>query len=115
MGAILSAILGFLGTSIAKIFGDKVLGWIALKTILVALFTIVIPILLNNFIYDVLEIIFNFAGAQTADVSGFNGAMNFTGFLAWLIEQFQLPQVLSVLVSALLLRLCLSMIPFVRL
>lgn len=115
VAAVLRAILTFIGPAVAKVFTDKVLSWVALKVLLVALFTVVVPIILNNFVYDIMEIVFNFAGGQAAGASSMTGSMSFTGFLAWLIEQFQLAQCLAVFVSALLLRLCLSMIPFVRL
>lgn len=109
------ALLLFLGSTIAKIFTDKVLGWIAMKTILVFLFLTVVPLLLNNFIYDLIEIMMNFASGQSAGASALNGQMTFSGFMAWLIECFRLPEAISLLISALVLRLTLSMIPFVRL
>lgn len=107
------ALLAFLGTAIAKIFGDKVLGYIALKTILVFLFIFVVPVVLNNFLYDIIEIVLNFANGTAEDAADFSGAMTFTGFLAWLIDCFKLAECLAVLVSALVLRTALSMIPFV--
>ena len=110
----MQAILTLLGSLAGKIFADKVLGWIALKSILVFFFITVVPLVLNNFIYDLIEIIMNFATSQTSGVSSLDGAMTFSGFLGWLISTFRLPECLSVLISALCLRLSLSMIPFVR-
>lgn len=109
------ALLMFLGSGIAKIFADKVLGWIALKAILVFLFITVVPLLLNNFLYDIIKIMMDFASGQAAGASALNGQMTFSGFMAWLIECFRLPEAISLLISALVLRLTLSMIPFVRL
>ena len=111
---ILPAILSFLGSALAKTLTDNVIKWVAMKSLLVFLFVTVVPLVLNNFIYELIEIIMNLANTQ-ASSSTFDGAMSFTGFLAWLIECFRLPEALSVLVSALVLRLALSMIPFVRL
>lgn len=107
------ALLGLLGSIVAKVFTDKVLGWIAMKALLVLLFTTIVPIILNNFAYDIIEIVMNFANGQAGSAGTFNGTMNFTGFGAWLISTFKLPECLSVLVSALCLRVSLSMIPFV--
>ena len=109
------ALIAWAASIIAKLFTDKVLGWIALKLLLVFLFTVVVPIVLNNFLYDIIEIVMNFATSQAGGASSVNGAMNFTGFAAWLIDCFKLAETLAVLVSALALRLALSMIPFVRL
>lgn len=108
-------LLSFLGSFVAKFLGDKVLGWIAVKALMVFLFVTIVPLVLNNFAYDIIEIMMNFASGQAAGAISLNGAMSFTGFMGWLIECFRLPEALSVLVSALILRLTLSMIPFVRL
>lgn len=110
----MKAILTFLGSGLAKIFSDKVLGYIAMKAILVFLFMTVVPLVLNNFAYDIMEIVMGFASSQAGGASSINGTMNFTGFSAWLISTFKLPEVLSVIVSAFILRLSLSMIPFVK-
>lgn len=109
------AILLFLGASVAKIFADKVLGWIAMKALLVFLFITVVPLLLNNFLYDIIKIMMDFASGQSTGANALNGQMSFSGFAAWLLECFKIPEAFSVLISALVLRLILSMIPFVRL
>lgn len=111
----MQVILSFLGSMIAKTFADKILGWIAFKAVMVFLFITVVPLLLNNFLYDIIKIMMDFASGQAAGASALDGHMTFSGFLAWLIECFRLPEALSVMVSALVLRLVLSMIPFVRL
>jgi len=108
------AIALFLGSALAKIFGDKVLGWIALKAILVFLFITIVPLVLNNFLYDIIKIMMDFAAGQSGGASTINGAMSFSGFAAWLLECFRIPEAFALLVSALVLRLTLSMIPFVR-
>lgn len=108
------ALIGLIGGVVARIFADKVIGWIALKALLVLLLTIVFPIVMNNFLYDIIEIIMNFASGQAGSAGEITGAMSFTGFAAWLIESFRLAECLSVLVGSLLLRVALSMIPFVR-
>ena len=111
----MAALLSFLGGAVGRIFSDKVLGYIALKLLLVLLLTTVVPLILNNFLYDIMEIVMNFATGQAGGASSMNGTMNFSGFAAWLISCFKLPECLSVMVSALVLRLSLSMIPMVRL
>lgn len=109
----MQVLLIWLGSALAKIFTDKVLKYIAMKTILVFLLTIVVPVILNNFLYDIIEIVLNFANSQSQN--NFNGGMSFSGFAAWLINCFQLPAVFAVLISALVLRTSLRMIPFIRL
>lgn len=108
------ALLAFLGSAVAKLFTDKVMAYVAMKVILVGLFTLVVPVILNNFLYDILDIIMNFANTQSGSASDFSGTMSFTGFAAYLIETFKLSECLSVLISALILRTSLKMIPFIR-
>lgn len=108
----MQAILTWMAAGLARLLADKVLAWIAFKAVLVCLFTLVVPIILNNVLYDVIEIMMNFASSQAGN--SLNGGMSFTGFMGWLISLFNLPECLSVLVSALVLRVSLSMIPFVR-
>lgn len=114
MPALLGLILSFLGSAFAKIFTDKVLGYIAMKAILVFLFVTIVPLILNNFLYDIMEILFNFSSSQTSGAGTINGAMSFSGLAGYLVAQFKLPECLSVVVSALTLRVALQMIPFVR-
>lgn len=111
----MQVILTFLGSMIARVFADKILAWVAFKAVLVFLFITVVPLLLNNFLYDVIEIIMDFASGQASGATEINGGMTFSGFTAWLIECFRLPEAVSLMVSAFSLRLALSMIPFVRL
>lgn len=114
MAAILTAILGFLGSAASRILADKVVGFVALKLLLTGIMILLVPIVLNNFLYDLIETIMNFASSQQAGAGSMNGAMSFTGFTAWLLDCFQIPAAFSVLVSALVLRVTLRMIPFVR-
>ncbi len=109
----MQALLLLLGEIIAKIFTDKVISAIAWKIILTALFVVILPIVLNNFLYDIMEIATNYANTSGSSTT-FSGAMSFTGFLAWLVDCFQLSQCLSLYVGGLLLRLALNMVPFVR-
>ena len=110
----MAALISFIGSFAARIFADKVLGWIAIKTVLSTLFIVIVPILLNNIMYDIMEIVFNFASSKTGEVQSLNGAMSFSGFMGWLLDVFQVPAAFSVIIGALALRVTLKMIPFVK-
>lgn len=71
----MAAILSFLGTAFAKIFADKVIGWLAFKAVLVFLFITVIPLILNNFLYEIIQIIMSFASDQSSGAAALNGTM----------------------------------------
>jgi len=115
MPAVIAALAQLIGSAFGKIFSDKVISWVAWKALLVLMCFTLLPLMLNNFLYDIIEIVMNFASGQAGGASSLNGAMNFSGFGGWLIEMFRLPECLSVLISALVLRIALSMVPFVRL
>jgi len=103
----------FLTSALAKMIVDKILLFLAIKAILVALFIVVVPILANNILTRLMETMLNFAQVASADAGAFGGPVAFAGVAAWLIECFQINGCLSILTSALKLRLLLSMIPFV--
>lgn len=100
-------------TAIAKTIVDKVIMFLAIKAILSFLFIIIVPIILNNLLYDLLEIIKNYMISATAGTSNFDGAMSFNGILAWLNDCFQISSCISIIVGAMQFRLVISMIPFV--
>ena len=109
----MGALIGFIGSFAARIFADKIVGFLAIKAVLALLFITIFPIVLNNFLYDIIEIMFNFSSQATGDAT-LNGAMTFSGFLGWLLDIFQIPASFSVLVGALCLRVTLKLIPFVK-
>lgn len=111
----MGAILSFLGSTVGLMFTDAVIKWIAFKALMIFLFVVLVPILLNNFLYDIIKIVMDFASIQSGGASSLNGAMSFNGLMGWLLACFRIPECLSVLVSALVLRVILSMVPFVRL
>lgn len=98
---------------IAKIFSDNVLRWVATKALLLAFFTIVLPIVLNNFLYDIMDLVFTYV-QNNYGTSDLNGAISFTGLAAWLITVTRLNECVSVVTGGYLLRLSLRHIPFLR-
>lgn len=114
MPAIFSAIMGFFASAIGKSLVDKLVMFIALKTLLTALFVVVAPIILNNVLHSIMETVIAFADTQSSGAGSVNGNMAFVGFGAYLMEAFQVSAMLSILVSAIQLRLALSMIPFIN-
>jgi len=110
----MAALISLIGSFAARIFADKILGWLAIKAVLSTLFIVVVPVLINNIMYDVLEIVFNFASSKSGDIQTLNGSMTFSGFMGWLLDIFQVPAAFSVIIGALALRVTLKMIPFAK-
>lgn len=109
----MQAILAFLGSILGKTLTDNAIRWIAFKAIMTFLFIVILPIVLNNFLYDIMEVVLNFANDQSTTAT-IDGNMSFTGFMAWVMETFKIPECLSVISGALLMRLAISMVPFIR-
>lgn len=108
MPAIIAALSGFL----ARIIGDSVVRWIAFKALMVLLFVTILPIVLNNFIYEIMQIVFNTVSSNAS--ASFSPSLSYTGLAAWFIQVLKLPECLSVLMSALSVRVALRLIPFIR-
>lgn len=111
------AVVAWLGRAFAWLFSsavaDNVARYVAGRALLVGLFTIILPIVLNNFIYDILDMGLSMINSQTSGAS-FNGGVSFSGLAAHWINLLRVPDCMSVVVSALVVRAGLNMIPLVR-
>jgi hypothetical protein len=103
----------WLASATAKMLIDKIVMFLAIKAVLVTLFIVVVPIMLNNLLVKLMSSMLNFATAATAGGGSFGGVVAFAGVGAWLIDCWQLNGCLSIMTAALQLRLLLSMIPFI--
>jgi hypothetical protein len=98
---------------LSSVVGDNVLRFAAGKVLLTTLFLVVLPLVLNNFMYDILSLCMSIVSDNTTAVA-FNGTMSFSGLTAHLLAVMKVPDCMSVMVSALVVRATLNMIPFVR-
>lgn len=107
------ALLTALGTFLAKIFGDNVLRFVAGKAILTALFIVILPIVLNNFLYDIMQILFQWVSGK-AGGTGIDASQSFDGLCAYLMQLFRITECIAVITAALLLKVTLKHVPFLR-
>ncbi len=98
---------------LAKIFSDNLARFIALKTVLATLFIVVLPIVLNNFVYELLEYLFESVSSAPYD-SLPDLTFSLSGLAGWFAAQIYLPDALNVILSAFAFRLFLNHIPFLR-
>ena len=106
MGALLGAVL-------SRIFADASLRFVAFKVVLATFFISVLPVVLNNLIYELLEISLSLVGSITPP--NLQTVLSYDGLTGWLLATLRIPEALSVVLSAVSYRLTLNMIPFVRL
>lgn len=91
MGALISFLANFLaGASVAK--------FLATKAVLVALFTLVLPVILWNFSVDFTQAIFQAAFALLPVPPT---VQQFTGMAGWFLTTAHIPEAVSVIVSSL--------------
>lgn len=109
------ALIGVVFTFLARIFGDNVLRWIAMKAALLFLFIVVMPLVFNNFLADILKMMFDMIDTNTGSVSALNPTFTASDLAGWFVLQLKLTECISVIMSALILKTTLKMIPFVRL
>ncbi len=110
---LLGPLFAFLASATAKVLIDRILFFLALKAILTFLFIIIIPIVLNNLLGSLMTSMMNVVDTVAVENGVINGGMSFSGVAAWLIDCFRISGCLSVLTSAMQLRLSLSLIPFI--
>jgi hypothetical protein len=117
MGAIVSAILSWLFGAFARLFIVFSRHFLATKMVLVTLLMLILPIVINNIIYEILEILLNkansIAGSQSVP-SVLGGVIQFTGLAGYLMACFKIPESFSVVISAIATSFVLRSIPLVR-
>ena len=109
MPAIVVAILGALGRQLL----DKLSYFVAMKALMIALVVTVLPVIIKNSMTWLIETTHN---AMAQAVSGYSleaQIIQLSGVLAYLASVFQLPSCMSIIVTALAIRLILNFVPFV--
>jgi len=104
MGALVSA-------AIANLINFFVKYHLATKIILSTLFITILPIVLWNLIYDLMDLIFNIVKSLLPPQT--NLSLDSLSFACWFLHTFRLVEALSVVITASITRLVLSLIPFV--
>lgn len=107
MGALLAYFLG-------KILTDNLSRWIAHKILLTTLFITVLPIVLNNFLYEIIGYAIDLSSTVNPQ-SLPDLTLSFTGLAGWFFSNLYLPDAFSVIFSAISVRVLLNHIPFLRL
>ena len=105
-------LISWLGSLFNKYFVDLSLKYLATKVLLYTSLTVILPAVLKN----LLSWLFSLLTSQVSQAQwGSMSAMvlEYTGFGAWLAVHLRIVDCLSVLISALVVRLTLNFIPFI--
>lgn len=117
MGGLISAILSWFFSAFSRLFIVIQSHFLATKIVLVTIFMILFPIILNNIFYEILEIFINkiqsYALSVNVDSSLFR-VYQFSGLAGYFISVFKIPESFSVVLSAIAVSFTLRSIPFLR-
>lgn len=108
------AIVQAISWMVGKIFADNILKWIATKAILTTLAVVILPIILNNFLWDIVDLMLTIVTDQIGGYSFGNQIIDVTGLAAWFFQKFKIVESFSVIMGAVGIRVALNLIPFVR-
>lgn len=105
-------ILAFIGAWFARLIGVGAVRAIIWKGILYTLFVTIFPTVLYNLFSSLLtEFI---AIASSYGSTGSSVVVHLTGFAGWFAAHMKIPEVFSMIISALCFRVTISFIPFLR-
>lgn len=110
-------LLGWFASAFANFFSTAVAQFTATKLVLIAIFTLVLPVVLNNLIYDLVVSMLNSIDPYMQQIQANMGAsstVSVAGIGAWAVSLFRIPECVAVLMSAVSIRLSLSLIPFLK-
>lgn len=109
LGAIGAAIVGFL----ARFITESAIKWLAVRAFIYSLFVLVLPVILYNLFGRIVYEIGSYALSQISQGSD-SIIIQLSGLSAWMAVHLKLPESLSVVLSAVSLRMALNMIPFIN-
>ena len=108
------ALILLVGEIIAKVFSDNVLRWIAFKAIMLFLFVIILPLVFNNFLCDLLQMMFGIVSDNSGGLNSFNPTFSMSDLAGWFANCFRLTECMAVIVSAMVCKVTLKQIPLLR-
>lgn len=109
----IQALLAIL-SSVGSILASETARVVALKIILYALFTIVLPVILVNVFYEIMDSFLTEALNSSSGFIGSSSSFSLTGFIGFFASCLRLPEVFSIIMGALATKVSFRMIPYVR-
>ena len=110
----MQTIIAVIGVFMRSVIGGFVLRFIAIKTLVVTLMIVTLPIILKNLVVWFFETVSGFITSNLPDHEFTGSVIQLTGAAAYLAEQLRLADCMAVFVTALMVRSVIMFIPFVR-
>lgn len=110
MGALLSALAGWMGAGLTALFA----GW---RVFLVVGFMSFLMVYVYNLASDMLLEVLNWVTDQAGAVElqqGQTSVFNFTGFIGYMLGALKIPQCMSFIITIVSLKFMLRKIPFIK-
>jgi len=108
----MGALAALVASAIARFFLAEGVKWIAFKAVMLVLFMTVLPIVLKNVFYDLLQTFMSTAASKMGGVSTGSLAahtVQISGMGGWLASVLKLPECFALILSAVALRLTLKL------
>ena len=108
-------LLVWLGSAFASALGYSAVRFVAWKLVVYSIVTVVVPIILINVIYSLIEGAMSLATTAQNEYGLSPILVQLTGLGAWFAVYLKIPEGFSLLMSAIMFRVAIRMIPFIRL
>ncbi|MCR4287197.1 MAG: hypothetical protein NUW09_04195 [Deltaproteobacteria bacterium] len=108
-------LLPWLGSALASIIGYSAVRFVAWKVVLYTLLVTVVPIILVNFVFALIQGALSLSADAQAQYGVSPVIVQLAGLGAWLAQRFRIVEGFSLIFSAMMFRVAVRMIPFIRL
>ncbi len=113
MPLLLGPVLAWLGGVAARFLTDTLLKFVAYKLFAITLITVTLPIVLKNVITWLFEQLSSIASTNTDFSALHETTVHLTGYAAYLASHLLLPDCISIILTAVAIRVVLNFIPFI--
>lgn len=115
VGGGLMGLIAWLAGALASILGISAVRFIAWKLVIYAIVTVVVPVIIMNIIYSIIENAMALASTAQNQYGVTGYILQLTGLAAWFAIHLKIVEGFALIMSAVLFRMALKIIPFVRL
>lgn len=108
-------LIAWLAGAFASALGASVVRFAAWKLVAYSLFAVILPIILNNFVYKMMQHSMSIMSSIQTQYGLQNGVLlQLTGLAAWFATHLKFPEAFAVIMSAVLFRVTMRLFATVR-